>query len=129
MKKSSYLALGVLSIALLFSACKKDKKDETTPAENKAPEVTLTFPTTDWKVFTSGDSTVVLKATASDSDGSITKVEFYSGETKIGESTSSPYTFSYPLTVDVTYYIKAVATDDKGKTATSTTNKATLIHN
>ena len=61
-----------------------------------------------------------LTATASDDDGTIAKVTFYQGATKIGEDTSAPYTASFTTTTAGTVYkFTAVATDNLGATGSS----------
>ena len=66
----------------------------TVTAPNSPPSVALTAPANNAS-FPAGTS-ITLTATASDSDGSITKVEFYNGATKLGEDASSPYSFTWP---------------------------------
>ncbi|WP_109434510.1 glycosyl hydrolase family 18 protein [Aquimarina sp. AU119] len=84
---------------------------------NVMPTVAITSPDSG-ATFTAG-SNITIAANASDSDGTVTKVEFYNGNTKIGEDTSSPYTFDWNDVSAGNYTIKAKATDDKGGTATS----------
>ena len=64
-------------------------------------------------------ATVNLTATTSISGGTISKVEFYNGTTKLGEDANSPYTYSWTNVAAGTYSITAVATDDKGNKTTS----------
>jgi uncharacterized repeat protein (TIGR02059 family) len=64
-------------------------------------------------------STITLEAIASDPDGSISKVEFYSGSVKLIELTSAPYTYTWKDVSAGTYSITAVATDNLNATATS----------
>ncbi|MDR3713758.1 MAG: discoidin domain-containing protein, partial [Puia sp.] len=54
------------------------------------PSVSLTAPA-DGANYTEGDS-VVLQATATDSGGTISQVQYYQGTTLLGSSTTSPYT-------------------------------------
>lgn len=65
-------------------------------------------------------ATVSLAATASDSDGTVTKVEFYNGASKLGEDTTEPYTFTWTNVALGSYTLTAVATDDAGNATTST---------
>jgi len=60
-----------------------------------------------------------ITASASDPDGTISKVEFYNGTTKLGQSTASPYSLAMSNVVTGIYNITAIATDNKGATATS----------
>lgn len=58
-------------------------------------------------------ATISLTATATDPDGTITKVEFFEGNTKLGEDLVSPYTLSISAPVGE-YSITARATDNAG---------------
>ncbi|NLK82420.1 MAG: carbohydrate-binding protein, partial [Bacteroidales bacterium] len=49
----------------------------------------------------------------------ITKVAFYNGNTKLGEKTSSPFTYSWNNVAAGSYTITAEATDNRGNTARS----------
>ncbi|MET0650390.1 MAG: Ig-like domain-containing protein [Pyrinomonadaceae bacterium] len=84
---------------------------------NAPPTVSLTSPA-NGAVINAG-SNVVLNASASDSDGTVKKVEFFRGGTKLGESTAAPYTTTWTNAPGGIYTLTAVATDDKGRTATS----------
>ena len=64
---------------------------------------------------------MTLTANATDTDGTITKVAFYNGGTKISEDTTSPFTATFTTTTTGTVYkFTAAATDDKGLSTTST---------
>jgi hypothetical protein len=89
------------------------------PAPNQPPTVTLTAPANNAQ-FTA-PATISLSASASDADGSVTKVEFYNSSTKLGESTVSPYQFSWTNVAAGTYTLSAKATDNKGAITTSAT--------
>jgi hypothetical protein len=84
---------------------------------NVAPTVSLTSPTNN-SVFTAPAS-ITLQADAEDSDGTITKVEFYNGTNKLGEDTSSPYSFNWVGVTAGTYTITARAIDDDNAETTS----------
>ncbi|MDD7886346.1 glycosyl hydrolase family 18 protein [Flavivirga sp. 57AJ16] len=86
--------------------------------DNILPSVSMTSPNSG-ATFAEG-SNITIAANASDSDGTVTKVAFYNGDTKIGEATSAPYTYNWNNVSAGNYTIKAKATDDKGGTATST---------
>lgn len=87
----------------------------TTPVGS--PTVSITAPTAT-STF-SAPATVSITATATDSDGSITKVEFFNGTTSLGSDQTSPYTFSWTNVAAGTYSITAVATDNAGNKTTS----------
>jgi len=82
---------------------------------NQAPTVSLS---TAGATFTAPAS-ITLNATASDSDGSIAKVEFFNGGTKLGEDLSAPYSFVWTNASAGTYSLTAKATDNLGATTTS----------
>src|SRR4051794_6340498 len=60
---------------------------------NALPAVTLTQPTNGATFL--APASVDIAATASDADGTVTKVEFFSGGTKVGEDTTAPYTLAW----------------------------------
>jgi hypothetical protein len=84
---------------------------------NAAPSVALTSPA-NGATFAS-PATIPLSATASDSDGSIAKVDFYAGTTLVGSSTSSPYTATWANVPAGSYPLSAKATDDLGAVSSS----------
>ena len=63
---------------------------------------------------------MTVAADASDADGSIAKVEFFAGDTKIGEDATAPYTADWTTPDDEGLYeLTAKATDDDGNATTS----------
>src|SRR6476661_1048285 len=58
-------------------------------AQTQLPVVSLTAPVNG--ATYSAPATITLTATASDRDGYITRVEFYQGANKLGESYTAPY--------------------------------------
>jgi hypothetical protein len=64
-------------------------------------------------------SSVEIDATASDPDGTISKVEFYNGKVKLVELTSAPYTYIWKDVAAGNYSITAVATDNLNDTTLS----------
>ncbi|MFC0542809.1 glycoside hydrolase family 48 protein [Kutzneria chonburiensis] len=84
---------------------------------NQAPTVSLTSPrATDTY---NAPATIPLAATASDSDGTISKVEFYAGDTLLATDTTAPYAGSWTNVPAGTYSITAKAYDDKGASTSS----------
>ena len=81
------------------------------------PTVSITAPTA--AILFTAPATVTINATAADADGTISKVEFYNGTTKLGEDATSPYTYSWTNVAAGTYSITAVATDNTGAKTTS----------
>jgi hypothetical protein len=84
---------------------------------NTPPVVTLTAPANNTTINV--NTAVTVSATATDSDGTISKVEFYAGATLIGTDTSSPYSINWTPTTAGTYAITAKATDNGGASTTS----------
>jgi len=84
---------------------------------NARPTVAITTPT-NGATFNIGD-TIAITATASDSDGSINKVEFFQGAMKLSETTTAPYNFTWIDVAAGNYVLTAVATDNEGASATS----------
>jgi hypothetical protein len=62
---------------------------------------------------------ISLAATATDPDGTVTRVEFFNGTTKLSEDTTSPYTSQWNTGAAGTYIVTARATDNAGATGTS----------
>jgi len=88
-----------------------------TGSSNQNPSVTLTSPSNN-ATFTEPAS-ITINASATD-DGSVSKVEFFNGSTKLGEDLTSPYSFVWSNVPQGTYKLTAVATDNLGGTGTST---------
>ena len=86
-------------------------------ATNTPPTVALTSPT-NGSVFALA-STIALAANASDTNGSVTKVEFYQGNTKLGEDVAGPYQYYWTNPPAGFYSITARATDNSGLMTTS----------
>ena len=83
---------------------------------NNPPTVAINTPT-NGAVF-AGPWTGPIQATASDTDGTISKVDFYRGTTLMGTVTSAGPSVSFTVTnlAAGTYQLKAVATDNLGGT-------------
>lgn len=80
--------------------------------DNLPPSVSLTSPQANSSFNAS--SSIGLSATASDSDGAITKVEFYRDTNKIGESTSAPYSTTWSNVPSGNFLLTALAYDNSG---------------
>jgi hypothetical protein len=79
---------------------------------NAPPTVSVTGPANN-AVFTAPAS-ITISASASDSDGSITQVEFYQGTTLLNTDTVAPYSFTWTSVGAGTYSLTAKATDNRG---------------
>ncbi len=84
---------------------------------NQAPAVALTSPNANESITVG--SSIKITANASDADGSVTKVEFFQGSTKLGESNRSPFAYTWNNAKTGAYILTAKATDNKGATTTS----------
>ncbi|WP_370477323.1 LamG-like jellyroll fold domain-containing protein [Tamlana flava] len=84
--------------------------------ENTPPTVTITNPT-EGEVFTEG-TVVTISADASDTDGSVTQVEFFASGVSIGVDTTSPYSVNWTIGSG-SYGLTAVATDDQSAVTSS----------
>ncbi len=89
----------------------------TVAAANSSPTVSITSPANN-AAFTAGD-TVNIAADASDPDGTVAKVEFFSNGTKLGEDTTAPYSFAWANVAAGSYSLTAKATDNAGAVTTS----------
>jgi RHS repeat-associated protein len=89
----------------------------TVQAANALPTVSLVSPIVN-ENFTA-PANVTLTATASDTDGTVSKVEFFQGATLIGTATAAPYTVTWNSVPAGSYSLTAKATDDRGGTWTS----------
>jgi hypothetical protein len=79
---------------------------------NAAPSVALNAPSHN-ATFTAGES-ITLTASASDPDGSVDNVVFFSGSTQIGSSTAVPHTVSWSNAPAGTHSLTAKAIDNEG---------------
>jgi beta-glucanase (GH16 family) len=99
-------------------------KTGTPPPANAAPSVSLTSPAAG-ATFTAPAS-ITITANAADTDGTVSKVEFYSGATLLGTDTSSPYSFTWTGVTAGTYSLTAKATDNGNATTTSSAVSVTV---
>jgi cytochrome c peroxidase len=84
---------------------------------NVAPTVSITGPAAG-AVFTA-PAAVTITANAADSDGTVSRVEFFQGAVKLGEDLTSPYSFAWSGVAAGTYSLTARATDSAGAATTS----------
>jgi hypothetical protein len=94
---------------------------------NTPPSITLSISPTSY----TAPANITLSATATDSDGTISKVEFYRGGTTLigtSTSTSSPYKFSWTGVAAGTYSVTAKAYDNLGATTISSVVTVTVTN-
>ena len=82
---------------------------------NAAPTVALTATLTG----ATAPGSIALSVTASDSDGSISKVEFFNGTALLATVTQAPYTFTWSNVAAGSFSLSARATDNGGATSTT----------
>jgi GH18 family chitinase len=87
----------------------------TTP--NTPPSVSITSPSNGTS-FTA-PANISITASASDANGTVTKVDFYNGATLLASSSAAPYSYTISGAVAGTYSLKAIATDNAGASTTS----------
>ncbi|HKA19632.1 MAG TPA: Ig-like domain-containing protein [Blastocatellia bacterium] len=81
-----------------------------------APSTSITSPSNNTTF--NAPVNITINATASDADG-ISKVEFFQGSTKLGESVTSPYSFAWNSAPAGSFALTAKATDLLGAVTTS----------
>lgn len=113
---------GTTSGNVKFSA----KAFDNTGLNTKSNEMTVSFTVNSAPVATlSGETQYGVGAeyaftvSASDTDGTIARIDFYEGNNYVGSSTSSPSTFYFTPSRDGVYSFKAIAFDNRGASVTS----------
>ena len=91
--------------------------DPSVPPVNQTPLIIISNPSKGNKYEQL--ASIVIEAVASDPDGTISKVEFYSGITKLVDLTSPPYSYIWKDVEAGSYSITAIATDNLNATTTS----------
>jgi hypothetical protein len=95
------------------------------PPANQPPAVTLTSPV-NGSTYTA-PANIVMNATASDVDGTVSSVRFYSGTTLLGTDTASPYEHTWTGVPVGSYQLRAVAQDNQGAVSTSAVVAITVL--
>jgi len=113
----------VASGSYVLTAKVTDNNDAVTTSEivnvtvNALPTVAITSPSANASY--NAPATITITADATDADGSVAKVEFFNGETKLGEATTAPYSFDWTNVASGSYALTAKVADDKGAVVTS----------
>ena len=95
-----------------------DLFEEDGSVQNFFPSVNLTSPTSNTNFLPGSDITVT--ADALDSDGTVTKVDFFAnGSIKLGEATTAPYSVLWSNVDAGNYIVTATAYDNEGGSRTS----------
>lgn len=93
-------------------------------SSNQAPTVSITAPANN-ATYTAPAS-VTITATATDADGTISKVDFYNGTTLLGTDNTSPYSYAWTSVAAGTYSLTAKATDNLNAVTTSSVISITV---
>jgi hypothetical protein len=110
--------------AAVLIACGGGGGGEPTEPANQAPTVAINGPAAS-ATFTAG-TTINFTVAAADADGTVVRVEFYDGITKIGESTTAPFSFAWTGAAVGAHTVTARAVDNTGAVATSGTVALTV---
>jgi type II secretory pathway pseudopilin PulG len=93
---------------------------------NASPTISITQPTDGNSSFVAPAS-ITISATASDSDGTVSKVDFYQGATLLGTDTTGPsYSYTWGSVAAGSYSLTAKVTDNDGAVTTSTAVNITV---
>jgi uncharacterized repeat protein (TIGR02059 family) len=85
---------------------------------NSPPVINISSPTKSSTSFIA-PATITIDANATDADGSVIKVEFFNGTSKLAERTSAPWSFTWKEVAEGTYSIMAIATDNSNSQTSS----------
>jgi hypothetical protein len=91
---------------------------------NVAPTVNISSPSNGTTYV--APASIQINANAADADGTVSKVEFFNGSTKLGEDLSNPYSFNWSGVVAGSYTISVRATDNQGAITNSSTVSITV---
>lgn len=94
------------------------------PPAGAAPWVSISSPGMGCRF--NAPATIAIKASASDADGTVAKVEFFSGTAKLGEKLQAPFTYTWVNPPAGTYSLSAKATDNSGASAASSAVTVTV---
>ncbi|GEM_PF-1282166 len=95
-------------------------EDYLTLLQNGTPAASWTNPANN-QIFINLDP-ITLAATATDSDGSVTQVEFFVNNVSIGVDNTAPYSMNWTPPSFAEYTLKVVATDNAAMSSTKTVN-------
>ncbi|HET9187792.1 MAG TPA: Ig-like domain-containing protein, partial [Acidothermaceae bacterium] len=94
------------------------------PSSNAPPTVSISSPASG-ATFTA-PANISVTAAATDTDGTVSRVDFFAGSTPIGAATTAPYGLTWSSVPAGTYSLTAVATDNAGATTTSAAISVTV---
>ncbi len=115
----------LVALCAAVSACGGSDNPAPAPAPSPAPNAAPTATISAAATGTVGTA-MTLNATAADSDGTVTMVQFLDGTTVLGQDTTAPYSFSWTPTFTGTHSLTARATDNAGAITTSSAVTVTV---
>jgi hypothetical protein len=127
MQDSVYVGLAVTAHTGVATAVFDNFSMQLPDMGNQPPSVVLTSPS-DGATYT-GPADLVIAASAADSEGRLTTVEFFNGASTIGIATSAPYSITWSSVPAGTYTLTAIASDADGGTTTSAPVTVTIAVN
>jgi pectin methylesterase-like acyl-CoA thioesterase len=95
------------------------------PVMQNSPSVNIASPANN--TVHEAPASITITAIANDTDGTIAKVEFFSGATLIGSKTAMPYSIVWENVAAGSYTITAKATDNSGASTTSSAIAISVI--
>jgi hypothetical protein len=107
----------LVSLSVSYGGGSANTTITVTPAPNVPPTVSISNPSAGATFVAPAD--VTIDASASDSDGVVTRVDFYQGSTLLGTDFSAPFSWTWSGVGVGNYSLTAVATDDRSGTTTS----------
>ncbi len=91
--------------------------EKSAPAVNEAPSIAISVPLNNG--LFEAPAIITMTAIATDSDGSVVKVEYLLGGVKIGESSMPPFSFAFGCDTAGVYHFTAIAYDNLNAKTTS----------
>lgn len=91
---------------------------------NQPPVISITNPGP-VSIFTV-PATITLTVEAYDPDGTVSKVEYFNGNTILAQKVTTPWTYVWENVSEGTYFITAVATDNRNTTTSSSSIKIAI---
>jgi len=98
------------------------------PTHDLPPQIAVSQPG-NGATFQANSASVPLSVTASDPDGSVSKVEYFSGPKLLASLTNSPFQFTWTKVAPGSYSLVARATDNAGVMTTSAPVSITVVGN
>jgi YVTN family beta-propeller protein len=130
-KKSTTGKSSILNVAtkIIRKSLEKATNKATPPVvvANQPPSISISSPVNGSSFF--GGQTITITNNASDSDGTISKVEFYNGNTLLSTVTTTPFSYTLSNAIVGNYVISAIAYDNTNASTISVPINLVVIPN